>query len=338
MPSYQICTGKVPDLQHLKSFGSRIYALPPRKNGKRDAKLENGTRVGIFLGYCKSLRNALYWDLKTKEVKTAQHVGFNETYAGEDFATIPPHAKILRAHDIGTLDPEDFTIPDQLLQLDVSTSPFTRFNEFVLPVDWDDEFPLGLEFSRCSRLHRAYVSSVDNCPSGHKLPSFRKHHLASYITSLDGQPIFSLDDIASVFSNLCKLRELPDELKITLAPPQYKKDIDDRPSPIHLRVNNLKHIHALNVVDGEGLTGQEYIHALHTIEDSADWENLSDSHDNDLHMNRLQTAPMTDEERALKKFTRRNLQHLSNWDLWDACFDKQLDANLADGTTGHPVL
>ena len=47
---------------------------------------------------------------------------------------------------------------------------------------------------------------------------------------------------------------------------------------------------------------------------------------------------MTAKERQRKKFTRRNLQQLSNWDLWDACFDKQLDANLADGTTGHPVL
>jgi hypothetical protein len=47
---------------------------------------------------------------------------------------------------------------------------------------------------------------------------------------------------------------------------------------------------------------------------------------------------MTEEERGLKRFTRRNLQHLSNWSLWDAAFDDQLDAHRKAGTISLPVL
>ena len=46
---------------------------------------------------------------------------------------------------------------------------------------------------------------------------------------------------------------------------------------------------------------------------------------------------MTPEERNLNRFTRRNLQKLSNWPSWDEAFDAQLDAHCKAGTIGHPV-
>jgi hypothetical protein len=78
------------------------------------------------------------------------------------------------------LDPEEFVFPEQLLLLGVSTSPFIRFKDFRLPVNFDDDLPLGLDFAHCPRLHRAYVSTINQCPGGHKLRAFRKHHLGSY--------------------------------------------------------------------------------------------------------------------------------------------------------------
>ena len=342
LSAFQICTGKFPDLAHLRTSGCRIYALPPRANGKRNAKLDNGTWTGIFLGYCKTLRNALYWDLDTKEVKTAQHVAFNETFIGEDFDSLPPHAKILCAVDMSELRPEEFEVPEQLLNLDVSTSSFVRFKDFTLPVDFDADSPLGIEFACCPRLHRAYVSAIDNCSPGHKLKAFRKHQLSSYIVSLDEQPIFSLADIEAVLANLRPLRDRPTELKVTFAPPHYSVDIDYRPSPIHLRVADLRHIHAINLVDGEGMNSSEYIHTLHTVESTLDDPVLSIDDDSPpgvaVLLRRLQTEAMTAEERKLKSFTCRNLQKLSNWASWDTTFDKQLDSHHDSGTTGEPVL
>jgi hypothetical protein len=54
-------------------------------------------------------------------------------------------------------------------------------------------------------------------------------------------------------------------------------------------------------------------------------------------IHRLQTDAMTPKERNLTKFTRRNLQQLSNWAAWDAAFNAQLDAHHAEGAFGTPV-
>jgi hypothetical protein len=53
-----------------------------------------------------------------------------------------------------------------------------------------------------------------------------------------------------------------------------------------------------------------------------------------LVIQRLQTEGMTAEEHLLSKFSRRNLQKLSNWANWDASFDAQLDAHCQAGTIG----
>ena len=52
---------------------------------------------------------------------------------------------------------------------------------------------------------------------------------------------------------------------------------------------------------------------------------------------RLQSDGMTDEERALKRLTRRNRMKLSNWSAWDEGFDMQLDAHWEAGALGEPV-
>jgi hypothetical protein len=46
---------------------------------------------------------------------------------------------------------------------------------------------------------------------------------------------------------------------------------------------------------------------------------------------------MTPEEHNLNRFTRRNLQKLSNWSSWNEAFDAQLDAQCKAGTIGRPI-
>jgi hypothetical protein len=42
---YEICTGNIPDISRLCTFGCRVYA-----NNRRPAKLDDDSRKGIFLG------------------------------------------------------------------------------------------------------------------------------------------------------------------------------------------------------------------------------------------------------------------------------------------------
>jgi hypothetical protein len=57
-----------------------------------------------------------------------------------------------------------------------------------------------------------------------------------------------------------------------------------------------------------------------------------------FHVCRLQSDGMTEEEKALPRFTRKNLMTLSNWAEWDDAHDRQLDAHHAAGTFGAPVI
>lgn len=72
---YQAYTGKRPNLAHLRIFGSPIVSRLP---GRRPAKLDHHTSVGIFLGYTATAKNIYYRDRDTKRVKIATHVTFDE--------------------------------------------------------------------------------------------------------------------------------------------------------------------------------------------------------------------------------------------------------------------
>jgi len=87
---YTICTGKKPNLGLLHTFGCHIYALPPCQ---RSAKLVTDTRTGIFLGYTSTMKNVHYYDISSGQVKTAQHVSFDE--AMHDLNDKPPNACLL---------------------------------------------------------------------------------------------------------------------------------------------------------------------------------------------------------------------------------------------------
>jgi hypothetical protein len=73
---YELCSGRKPDLSRVRAFGCRVYVEPPRP--RRPAKSEIDARTGIFLGYAQTLKNLLYFDLESHEVKSAQHARYDE--------------------------------------------------------------------------------------------------------------------------------------------------------------------------------------------------------------------------------------------------------------------
>jgi hypothetical protein len=247
-----------------------------------------------------------------------------------DLTDKPPFARLLEGVRSGDPDLLDLTM--DMPDLEVTSQPFLAFSTVTVPLDLDSDSPIGLSFATCSRLRRAFVSALHRPAVGHSLRAFRRQFLGSYIVSIDSVPVFSEADIDSALDRLRAVSILPATIELVLAPDR-RSDFDARPSPLHLRMNDLRHICALQSISGEGLTSNAYRSSLATFASSYDIATNAMSH----VIHRLQTEGMTDEERVLKHFTRRNLQRLSNWPAWDAAFDAQLDAHCASGTISRPV-
>jgi len=108
---YTICTGKKPNLGLLCTFGCHVYALPPHCCS---AKLATNTQTGIFLG---TMKNVCYYDISSGQVKTAQHVSFDE--AMHNLIDKPPNVHLLFSlkPDAPAIIDTSFSVPD----LDISS-------------------------------------------------------------------------------------------------------------------------------------------------------------------------------------------------------------------------
>ena len=320
---FEICSGLRPNLRFLRVFGCRVYALPARP--RRPDKIVSDARVGIFLGYSKTMKNILYYDSVSSSVKTAQHVAFDETM--NDLDDKPPNARMLDGLQNGQPDVLDagVILPD----LDVSFHPFSRFTTVTVSLEPDSDSPLGFDLDTCDRLHRAFISAVHRPLLGRTLRA-SKSHKGSYLVSINGFPVFTLQDVNKIIADLCSTSPVPSTVEILLAPEQ-RAAFDDRPSPLHLRMHDLRRVCALQHVSSEGKTSTEFNTALHDFD-----ADLTDVEMSEV-IHRLQTETMTMEERRLKRFTRRNLLRLPNWSSWDTAFDAQLDAHRQAGTLGTPI-
>jgi hypothetical protein len=304
---FELCSGRKPDFSLLRVFGCRVYALPTRP--RRPDKLVSDSRTGIFLGFAKTLKNIIYFDIETETIKTAQHVIFDESM--QDTDQPPPNARLL-AMSLDHLNDIDFIdLDNNFPDIDITLSPFTKLDNIVFETDFDNlEHPLGFDYQQCPRLHRPYISTLHQPPTPRlSLRVFRNKYTGAFLTAIDDTPVFCVEDIDAIIRRLKSLREPPPSITITLAPERLRDINRAAPPPLHLRHIDLEHIDQL----------------------------LSSISSLPYTVNRLQTDGMTPEERALPRFTRRYLKTLPNWDVWDLAFDAQLDAHLRDGAIGEPV-
>jgi hypothetical protein len=89
--------GMIPDIGHLKLFGSRVCV---KQSGKRRSKLNCHGFKGLFLGYRATYQNILYLDLDSGIVKQSHHAQFNEAWYLQD--SRPSAAQSL--YDLGVTD------------------------------------------------------------------------------------------------------------------------------------------------------------------------------------------------------------------------------------------
>ena len=109
---YEICTGQRPNLKLLRTFGCRVWVMPARPNGRRPEKITPDARKGIFLGYSRTMKNILYYDLASELVKTAQHVVFDEAMNDLPADAKPLNARLLFGLPSGAANCCGHILPD----------------------------------------------------------------------------------------------------------------------------------------------------------------------------------------------------------------------------------
>ena len=169
-----MCGTDLPNLSKLRTFGCRVHVRPTTA---RYGKLVPNSRLGIFLGYSRSLKILYYYDLESAIVKTATHARFDEGM--NDLADKPPpNVQILRQ-----LNTDGSIMPDKLdvspLDLSVSDDPFDRL-DVLTPAITCDHPTLGFEISECHIRKRAYISNIAPLTSASRIKNSRRKYIGSF--------------------------------------------------------------------------------------------------------------------------------------------------------------
>ena len=78
---YEMCGAPLPNLAKLRTFGCQIHVRPTTA---RYGRVVPNSRLGVFLGYSRSLKVMYCFDLGSSTVKTATHARFDEGSAMND--------------------------------------------------------------------------------------------------------------------------------------------------------------------------------------------------------------------------------------------------------------
>jgi hypothetical protein len=246
---YEICSGNIPDLSRLHTFGCCVYAVPEQPNNRRAAKLDDDSWKGIFLGFARSMKNALYYDLESQSVRSFLHIVFDEGMADLDPAEQQPNARTLHMENTPYLDDIILEGIDDTDTFGVSfsPSPFESMMEVTFPLDAAGN--PGFEFADCDLMHRAFISKVTSSMHGQgkgkeaaRRAACRKYSSA-YIVEINRQPVLSSKDIQKCLDVIVTALEPPQSIRMLLAPERRSGPLQG--SLLHLRMADLCHVCAI---------------------------------------------------------------------------------------------
>jgi len=328
---YELKTGKRPNLSYLRTFGCRVYARASGPKTHPDKAVPNA-RTGIFLGFHKTFRNVLYYDVDSGEVKWTPHATFDEAMNDVPIVDRPPNVKLL-LNAAGKRPFTDDDVPDENIpELDVTTNPFSEVFEYTPSKgNWKDPL-LGLEFKDCAYRYRAYISGL--LPQRRRGLSKRmaSRLIGSYVVAVNSIPVRTSADVRAAML----LADTNDEPVTLVLAPELQSENKARPTHLSLRLNELRHICALQYGSGERSDSiQADIDALHEACDDAMLSEMIRT----VQENRQENdyPPATPEEIALPSLTRHRLKRLTTWPLWRKAFHKQLDDHAKEGVLGEPM-
>jgi hypothetical protein len=299
------------DLRRLRTWGCRVYVKPP---GRRSHRLAKNSNVGIFLGYTSTMKNIIYWDVKTKRVKTAVHAVFDEGM--NDLEVPTPNARRLRQALGKPLPKEESEEPaPQEFSLETSDSPFLEILEVKVPVKCEDP-TVGIELAECPLRKRAYIVSSDPGSSFDQLKGWKRKYRGAYIVQVEDQWVV---DVEQTKTALEIARHEIDSMnrryiKILLAP--------DRDS-IRMDHNGTPRVYQEQLRD-----------FVRTVYELREGEPIDEDDLDDI------VRAITPNESTSKssQFTRRRLQKGPDWEEWKRSEFKQLDAMHEDGMFAKPIL
>jgi len=165
-------------------FGCWVYVLPP--HATRCNMLCTETCTGIFLGYSQTMKNILYYDLLSHQVKTALHLVFDEAMTDLDNKT--PNVQLLRGDNVLPKELVDLTF--DLQNLDISSSLFTALVTVELHYDPTDSVLFGFHSAMCTCLHQTYITNYIWPPIDYMLWAAWQTLLGSYVVSISDIPLF----------------------------------------------------------------------------------------------------------------------------------------------------
>lgn len=327
---HEMCGGELPDLSKLRTFGCRVHVRPTTS---RYGRVVPNSRLGIFLGYSRTLKVLYYYDLTSTVVKTATHARFDEGM-NDLHHDAPPDVLALRHLSLDGAISIDRPLLSPL-NLEVSDDPFNRLDTVTQLIKCDHP-TLGFEITACHIRKRGYVSGIIASTTAARIRNVRRKYIGAFIVSINTTPVFTCDSIVAALSAAA----VSDDASVTIvfAPERYIP-VHDRPrdDPIHLSVDRLLHIHSLRTTPRIGPP----VAAPTTAVPEPGYATIHEplSHDQILLMMRsLNTTVFgTTEEQALGGFTRRKLKRLPNWKEWLQAESKQLDSMAKQEMYGPPV-
>jgi hypothetical protein len=326
---HELCGGELPDLSKLRTFGCPVHV---RQTTTRYGRVVPNSRLGVFLGYSRTLKILYYFDLASSLVKTATHARFDEGM--NDLVDAPPNVQALRLLSPDGAVPADRPVLSPF-NLEVTNDPFHRLDSITQAIKCDHP-TLGFEVSACHIRKRGYLSGIVASTSAARIRNIRRKYIGAYIVSVDGVPVFSCDSVLAALTTVATSDAA--SFTIVFAPDRYIT-VTSRPndSPLHLSVDQLRLVHSIRTSPLAAAASLAPNAAAPEPRTAIMHEPLP--HDQFLLMMRSlnTTAFGTEEEQALGSFTRRKLKRLSNWNDWLLAEARQLDSMAKQGMYGTAI-
>jgi hypothetical protein len=133
----------------------------------------------------------------------------------------------------------------------VSENPFQDLRTLSVLAGGEDSH-LGFVFSKCSHRLRAYLSELRPRTPAAGIRNGRRQLAGAYVVSIQGRPVSTVEQANLALTAAFDATAAGDHIEFVLAPESQSDAVDFRHPPLHLRLSQLKRIHALRTVSGEG--------------------------------------------------------------------------------------
>jgi GAG-pre-integrase domain len=316
---YEMCGTELPNLSKLRTFGCRVHVRPTTM---RYGKVIPNSRLGVFLGYSRSLKVLYYYDLESAMVKTATHARFDEGM-NDLHVDAPPNVQVLRQlNNDGSIQPDSLDVSP--MNLSITDDPFDQLDELTPAVACEHP-TLGFEISECHIRKRGYVSGIIAHTSASRIKNVRRKYIGAFIVSVNDVPIFTAESAIAALQTVAS-SDAP-TFRIVFAPDRYVPVSERRhAAPLHLSVDQLRTINEILSRDPDQSSSP------------ASERPFPDGCPALIVRSLNTTTHGTKEEQSIGSFTRRKLRRLPNWTVWQGAEFKQLDSMAKQEMYGEPCL